>query len=85
MVLLRATWEALILVVTSALIALGIQLLTGLGMALSLSRITATAPAFGLQPAAIAAAVCLIVITVASALPVASALRRPIRVVLAAE
>ncbi len=84
-VLLRAMWEALILVGTSALIALGVQLVTGLGMALSLSRITGTVPAFGLQQAAIAAAVCVIGITAASALPVASALRRPIRAVLAAE
>ena len=85
LVLLRATWEALILVGTSGLIALVVQVVTGVGMALSLSRIAGTVPAFGLQPAAIAAAVCVIVITAASALPVASALRRPIRAVLAAE
>ncbi|MGD8194156.1 hypothetical protein ACEXQB_006625 [Herbiconiux sp. P18] len=85
LVLLRATWEALILVVTSALIAVGVQLVTGVGMALSLSRITATTPSFGLAPAALAAAVSILAITAASALPVASALRRPVRAVLAAE
>jgi putative ABC transport system permease protein len=85
LVLLRATWEALILVGTAALIAAGVQIVTGVGMALSLSRIEATAPAFGVQPAVMATAVCIIVVTAASALPVASALRRPIRAVLAAE
>ncbi len=85
LVLLRATWEALILVGTSGLIAVAVQIVTGVGMALSLSRIAGTAPAFGVLPASIAAAVCVVVITAASALPVASALRRPIRAVLAAE
>jgi len=85
LVLLRATWEALILVGTSALIAAAVQITTGVGMALSLSRITGTIPDFGLLPAVAASVVCVIAITAASALPVLSALRRPVRAVLAAE
>jgi putative ABC transport system permease protein len=85
LVLMRATWEALILVGTAALIAAGVQIVTGVGMALSLSRLAGTVPAFGLQPAVTAVAICVIVITAASAIPVASALRRPIRAVLASE
>lgn len=85
LVLLRATWEALILVGTSGLLAVGVQVVTGAGMALSLSRVATTAPSFGLLQGAVAAAVCVVVIVAASALPVVSALRRPVRAVLAAE
>ena len=85
LVLLRATWEALILVGTAALISAAVQIVTGIGMAASLSRIAPTLPDFGLGPGVTATAVCAIVITAASAIPVASALRRPVREVLAAE
>lgn len=85
LVVQRAIWEAVVLVVTAALIAAAALLATGLGMAASLSRVAVTAPDFGVLPAAVAIAASIVVIVAASVIPVLSAVRHPIRNVLAAE
>ncbi|WP_181420319.1 hypothetical protein [Curtobacterium sp. MCBD17_023] len=83
-VLLRAVWEALILVITAILASAIVLALTAGGVALSLSRVAATAPDFGLGQAGFASAACAIILVAASAIPVLLALRQPIRAVLVA-
>jgi len=82
-VLSRAISEAVILVGTAVIVAGAVLIVTAVGSAWSLSLNASASPRFGVAIAGAAAAACLVVLVLASVLPVLAATRWPVPVVLA--
>jgi len=82
-VLSRAISEAVILVGTAVIVAGAVLIVTAVGSVWSLSLNASASPRFGVAIAGAAAAACLVVLVLASVLPVLAATRRPVPVVLA--